>query len=217
VLSQTIAREVAKRVVSQDLWSSACLTACSRAGMSCSKACPARQDASGAHKVAECLRIAFSRIQFTPDLLPADVIGTMVFDQKTQEFLSEEGAAVSRNLVLADEINRAPPRWQAALLEANAGEAGDGSAGRRSSGRAVSRARDPEPHRAGGDLPAARGTARSVHAQGARRLPERRDAEKEIVARIGLRTTIEVQRVAEADDILARRSAIAELFMIRRW
>src|SRR5207244_3343957 len=53
--------------------------------------------------VAECLRIAFSRIQFTPDLLPADVIGTMVFDQRSQEFYPKKGPLFA-NLVLADEI-----------------------------------------------------------------------------------------------------------------
>src|SRR5206468_8468400 len=67
--------------------------------------------------VAECLRIAFSRIQFTPDLLPADVIGTMVFDQKTQEFYPKKGPNFA-NILLADEINRAPAKVQAALLEA---------------------------------------------------------------------------------------------------
>src|SRR5439155_346125 len=66
---------------------------------------------------AEGLRIAFSRIQFTPDLLPADVIGTMVFDQRSQEFYPKKGPLFA-NLVLADEINRAPAKVQSALLEA---------------------------------------------------------------------------------------------------
>src|SRR3989449_201356 len=67
--------------------------------------------------VAECLRISFSRIQFTPDLLPADMIGTMVFDQRSQEFYPKKGPLFA-NLVLADEINRAPAKVQSALLEA---------------------------------------------------------------------------------------------------
>ncbi|MDH4132792.1 MAG: MoxR family ATPase, partial [Gemmatimonadota bacterium] len=59
----------------------------------------------------------FSRIQFTPDLLPADLIGTMVFDPKSQEFRVKQGPVFAQ-IVLADEINRAPAKVQAALLEA---------------------------------------------------------------------------------------------------
>ena len=59
----------------------------------------------------------FSRIQFTPDLLPADVIGTMIYSQKDEKFIVEQGP-VFANFVLADEINRAPAKVQSALLEA---------------------------------------------------------------------------------------------------
>ena len=59
----------------------------------------------------------FSRIQFTPDLLPADVIGTMVYSQKDEDFKSKKGP-IFANFVLADEINRAPAKVQSALLEA---------------------------------------------------------------------------------------------------
>src|SRR3970040_326075 len=67
--------------------------------------------------LAEILHATFSRIQFTPDLLPADVIGTMVFDQKSQEFHPKKGPLFA-HIVLADEINRAPAKVQSALLEA---------------------------------------------------------------------------------------------------
>ncbi|NOZ79613.1 MAG: AAA domain-containing protein [Acidobacteria bacterium] len=60
---------------------------------------------------------SFQRLQFTPDLLPADVTGTLVFDPKTGEFIAHKGP-VFANLVLADEINRAPAKVQSALLEA---------------------------------------------------------------------------------------------------
>ncbi len=66
---------------------------------------------------ASSLALSFKRIQFTPDLLPSDVIGTMVFDQKTGEFRLRKGP-IFANIVLADEINRASPRTQSALLEA---------------------------------------------------------------------------------------------------
>lgn len=63
------------------------------------------------------LGLGFSRIQFTPDLLPADLIGTLMYSPKTQEFETKKGP-IFANLVLADEINRAPAKVQAALLEA---------------------------------------------------------------------------------------------------
>ncbi len=59
----------------------------------------------------------FSRIQFTPDLLPADVLGTMIYSQKKEEFVIKQGP-IFANFVLADEINRAPAKVQSALLEA---------------------------------------------------------------------------------------------------
>lgn len=59
----------------------------------------------------------FARVQFTPDLLPADLVGTMIYDQKTGEFKPKKGPLFA-NLVLADEINRAPAKVQSALLEA---------------------------------------------------------------------------------------------------
>ena len=67
--------------------------------------------------LAGALRISFRRIQFTPDLLPGDVIGTPVYDQGTGEFRVYKGP-VFANMLLADEINRAPPKVQSALLEA---------------------------------------------------------------------------------------------------
>ncbi|MFC1870744.1 AAA family ATPase [Candidatus Dependentiae bacterium] len=65
---------------------------------------------------AQSLGLSFNRIQFTPDLLPADLIGTLVYNPKTQDFETKKGP-VFANLILADEINRAPAKVQAALLE----------------------------------------------------------------------------------------------------
>ncbi len=67
--------------------------------------------------LARGLDASFSRIQFTPDLLPADVVGTLVFNPKTQEFFTRKGP-VFAHLLLADEVNRAPAKVQSALLEA---------------------------------------------------------------------------------------------------
>ena len=67
--------------------------------------------------LADLVKADFNRIQFTPDLLPADVIGTMIYSQKTEEFTIKKGP-VFANFILADEINRAPAKVQSALLEA---------------------------------------------------------------------------------------------------
>ncbi len=67
--------------------------------------------------LAQTINAGFSRIQFTPDLLPADVIGTMIYSPKTEEFSVKKGP-IFTNFVLADEINRAPAKVQSALLEA---------------------------------------------------------------------------------------------------
>jgi MoxR-like ATPase len=65
----------------------------------------------------DSIHVKFQRIQFTPDLLPADIIGTLIYDQKTGSFTPKKGPIFS-NLILADEINRAPAKVQSALLEA---------------------------------------------------------------------------------------------------
>src|SRR5580698_1460542 len=67
--------------------------------------------------LSKAIKADFSRIQFTPDLLPADLVGTMIYNQKKEEFIVRQGPIFS-NFILADEINRAPAKVQSALLEA---------------------------------------------------------------------------------------------------
>jgi MoxR-like ATPase len=67
--------------------------------------------------LAQCLSVKFSRLQFTPDMLPADVVGTQIYNPQSGAFTTRKGP-VFANLVLADEINRAPAKVQSALLEA---------------------------------------------------------------------------------------------------
>lgn len=67
--------------------------------------------------LASCIAVRFKRLQFTPDLLPADIVGTMVYNPQDGEFRTKHGPIFS-NLILADEINRAPAKVQSALLEA---------------------------------------------------------------------------------------------------
>ena len=70
-----------------------------------------------AHALAETLGLSYQRVQFTSDLLPADIIGVSVFERETSEFRFHKGPIFSQ-LVLADEVNRATPKAQSALLEA---------------------------------------------------------------------------------------------------
>lgn len=67
--------------------------------------------------IAQALDVEFKRIQFTPDLLPADITGTLIYNQKTSDFTPKKGPLFA-NFILADEINRAPSKVQSALLEA---------------------------------------------------------------------------------------------------
>ena len=66
--------------------------------------------------LSKVLKLDFNRIQFTPDLLPSDLIGTMIFNQKNSKFEVKKGPVFS-NIILADEINRSPAKVQSALLE----------------------------------------------------------------------------------------------------
>jgi len=67
--------------------------------------------------IADAVKLDYQRIQFTPDLLPADILGTRIFNMKTNTFSTKQGP-IFTNFILADEINRAPPKCQSALLEA---------------------------------------------------------------------------------------------------
>src|SRR2546423_1825081 len=115
VLTQSITREVAKRLVGQEVMVERLLIGLLTGGHILLEGVPGLAKTLAVKTVAECLRISFSRIQFTPDLLPADVIGTMVFDQRTQEFYPKKGPLFA-NLILADEINRAPREPQSVGL-----------------------------------------------------------------------------------------------------
>jgi MoxR-like ATPase len=95
-----------------------------------------------ARAFAQVTSIGFTRIQFTPDLMPSDVTGSSIFNQREVDFEFRPGP-IFTNLLLADEINRAPPKTQA----------------------------DPEPDRVRGHVPAAGGAARPLSAAARRRLP----------------------------------------------
>ena len=114
-----------------------------------------------ARSVARVCSMRFSRIQFTPDLMPSDVTGSAIYDQKDAVFRFQAGP-VFANLLLADEINRAPPKTQAALLEAMQEQQVTADGHTHVLERPVRRARDAEPDRARRHVSAARSPARSV-------------------------------------------------------
>ena len=116
-LARAISTEVAKRVVGQDAMIDRLLIAILTGGHVLLEGVPGLAKTLTVRTLAETISTTFSRIQFTPDLLPADVVGTQVFDQGTSTFSVKPGP-IFANIVLADEINRAPAKVQAALLEA---------------------------------------------------------------------------------------------------
>jgi len=108
---------VHKRVVGQDQAVEGLLIALLTGGHVLLEGLPGLAKTLMVRTLAEAIHTDFRRIQFTPDLLPTDIVGTPVFDQRSGEFKVHKGPIFS-NIILADEINRAPPKVQAALLEA---------------------------------------------------------------------------------------------------
>src|SRR5664279_4920689 len=111
-----VINEVGKRVVGQAYMVERLMIGLLTGGHVLLEGVPGLAKTLAVRTLAEIIHATFSRIQFTPDLLPADVIGTMIFDQKTQDFYVKKGPLFAQ-IVLADEINRAPAKVQAALLE----------------------------------------------------------------------------------------------------
>ena len=116
-LLTTITGAVHERVVGQDQPIEGLLIALLTGGHVLLEGLPGLAKTLMVRTLAEAIHTDFRRIQFTPDLLPTDIVGTPVFDQRSGEFRVHKGPIFS-NIVLADEINRAPPKVQAALLEA---------------------------------------------------------------------------------------------------
>lgn len=112
-----ISTEVGKVVVGQDRLVNRLLIGLFTGGHVLLEGVPGLAKTLTINTLAKALQLDFQRIQFTPDLLPADLIGTMIFNQKTAEFEVKQGP-IFANLILADEVNRSPAKVQAALLEA---------------------------------------------------------------------------------------------------
>ncbi len=111
-----IREEVAKVIVGQEKLVDRLILALTTGGHILLEGVPGLAKTLSVNTLAKTLGLDFKRISFTPDLLPADVVGTLVYSPKTGEFTPKKGP-VFTNLLLADEINRAPAKVQSALLE----------------------------------------------------------------------------------------------------
>lgn len=118
-LGESCRAEAAKRIVGQTELLDGILTAMIADGHVLLEGVPGLAKTLAVKTFADMSGLAFKRIQFTPDLLPADVTGTLIYEQSTGSFSVRQGP-VFTNLLLADEINRAPAKVQSALLEAMA-------------------------------------------------------------------------------------------------
>jgi len=117
IIVQTISNEISKAIVGQKYLVSRLLIGLLANGHILIEGVPGLAKTYAVRTLANAIKTRFQRIQFTPDLLPADIIGTMIYNQRTSEFTVSKGP-IFTNLILADEINRTPPKVQSAMLEA---------------------------------------------------------------------------------------------------
>ncbi len=117
VLISSIRNEIRKTLVGQEQLVDSLLTGLLCTGHILIEGVPGLAKTSAVKALAAAVQLDFKRIQFTPDLLPADLMGTEIYRPKTGEFVTRKGPLFN-NIILADEINRAPSKVQSALLEA---------------------------------------------------------------------------------------------------
>jgi len=113
---EEIRQEMDKSIIGQDHLKESLVIALLADGHVLLEGMPGLAKTMAVRTLASIIDAQFARLQFTPDLLPADLIGTMIYSQRTEEFKVKQGP-IFANFILADEINRATPRAQAALLE----------------------------------------------------------------------------------------------------
>ncbi len=210
-LTTAITEEVGKRVVGQEAMVERMLIGLLTGGHILLEGVPGLAKTLAVRSLAEVISTSFQRLQFTPDLLPADIIGTMVFDQRTNEFHAKRGPLFA-NIVLADEINRAPAKVQAALLEAmeETQVTIGGETHELEQPFLVMATQNPIEHEGTYPLPEAQldRFMLKIHVG----YPSR-DEEKEILWRMSSGRPIPLDRVASAGEILSLRQSIAELYM----
>jgi len=210
-LIQDVSRQVALRVVGQEYMIDRLLISILTGGHVLLEGVPGLAKTLTVRTLAETISTTFSRIQFTPDLLPADVIGTQIYDQSTGKFMVKKGP-IFANIILADEINRAPAKVQAALLEAMQEK-------QVTIGGTTYKLEEPFLVLA---------TQNPIEQEGTYNLPEAqvdrfmlklhvgypsRDEEREIMRRMAGGHAIDVRNVASPEAILEARGRIADLYM----
>jgi MoxR-like ATPase len=210
-LIQDVSTQVALRVVGQQYMIDRLLISLLTGGHVLLEGVPGLAKTLTVRTLAETISTTFSRIQFTPDLLPADVIGTQIYDQSTGKFMVKKGP-IFANIILADEINRAPAKVQAALLEAMQEK-------QVTIGGTTYKLEEPFLVLA---------TQNPIEQEGTYQLPEAqvdrfmlklhvgyptRDEEREIMRRMASGHAIDVRHVATPDAILEARGRIADLYM----
>jgi MoxR-like ATPase len=213
-LVQGVLRQVGRRVVGQEYMVERLLISLLTGGHVLLEGVPGLAKTLTVRTLAETIHTSFQRIQFTPDLLPADVLGTQVFDQSTGKFSIKRGP-IFANIILADEINRAPAKVQAALLEAMQEK-------QVTLGGETFKLEEPFLVLA---------TQNPIEQEGTYPLPEAqvdrfmlklrvgypsRDEEKEIMRRMAGGEPIPVQSVASPEAIMEARQRIADLYMDER-
>ena len=213
-VTAAIVAEVGKRIVGQDAMVERLLVGLLAGGHILLEGVPGLAKTLAVRTLAESIRTSFQRIQFTPDLLPADIIGTMVFDQRTGEFHAKRGPLFA-NIILADEVNRAPAKVQAALLEAMQEQQVTigGETHLLDDPFLVLATQNPVEHEGTYPLPEAQLDRFMLKIRVG--YPSR-DEEKEIVRRMAGGRPIAVEAVADPMEILALRNRIAELAIRRR-
>jgi MoxR-like ATPase len=213
-LIDAVLRQVSRRVVGQEYMVDRLLIGLLTGGHVLLEGVPGLAKTLTVRTLAETISTSFSRIQFTPDLLPADVLGTQVFDQSSGKFSVKQGP-IFANIILADEINRAPAKVQAALLEAMQEK-------QVTIGGTTFRLEEPFLVLA---------TQNPIEQEGTYPLPEAqvdrfmlklrvgyptKEEEREIMRRMASGAPIDVQHVATPTAILDARRRIAELYMDER-
>jgi MoxR-like ATPase len=210
-LVHEVSRQTARRVVGQEYMIDRLLISLLTGGHVLLEGVPGLAKTLTVRTLAETIDTTFQRIQFTPDLLPADVLGTQIYDQATGEFRVKKGP-IFANIILADEINRAPAKVQAALLEAMQEK-------QVTIGGTTYRLDEPFLVLA---------TQNPIEQEGTYPLPEAqvdrfmlklrvgypsRDEEKEIMRRMAGGAAIPVEHAASPAAILEARGRIADLYM----
>ncbi len=171
--AEAVLYEIRRVIVGQDAMLERVLVALLAGGHLLLEGVPGLAKTLTIKTLADVLHASFRRIQFTPDLVPGDLVGTRIYRPDRGTFDTELGP-VFCNFLLADEINRAPAKVQSALLEVMQERQVTIGPESHAGPPALPRHGDPEPDRVGGHLPAARGPGRPLHDEGRRRLSERR-------------------------------------------